>query len=68
MASIRGHSFANEAAFYVEEYAQRKRLAKLGYVSSPSELPAFKAEIFAIIDTEIDKIQALDMRSKNGRK
>jgi hypothetical protein len=33
-----------------------------------AELSALKAEIFGIIDVELDKCQAEDMRSKHGRK
>jgi hypothetical protein len=67
-ASYRGSSLQTEAAPFVAEYAQRKRLAKLGYSSNISELCALKAEIFGIIDVELDKCQADDMRSKHGRK
>jgi hypothetical protein len=67
-ASYKGSSLQNEAAIFVAEYAQRKRLAKLGYTSNISELDALKAEIFGIIDVELDKCQSDDMRSKHGRK
>lgn len=67
-ASFKGSSMTNEAACYIAEYSQRKRLAKLGYSTPMGELDAIKAEIFAIIDIELDKCQADDMRSKNGRK
>jgi hypothetical protein len=67
-ASYKGSSLVNEAASFIAEYSQRKRLAKLGYVSNISELSAIKAEIFGIIDVELDKCQNEDMRSKHGRK
>lgn len=67
-AAYRGANLQNEAAPWLAEYAQRKRLAKLGYVTNISELSAIKAEIFGIIDVELDKCQADDMRSKHGRK
>jgi hypothetical protein len=67
-AAFRGSSMTNEAAPFVAEFVQRKRLAKLGYTSSISELDALKAEIFGIIDVELEKCQAEDMRSKHGRK
>jgi hypothetical protein len=67
-ASYKGSSMVNEAASFIAEYSQRKRLAKLGYVSNISELSALKAEIFGIIDVELDKCQNEDMRSKHGRK
>lgn len=59
----------NEAAGFVAEYSQRKRLAKLGYFTPTSELCALKAEIFGIIDSEIDKFQSEEMKrgKKNGR-
>lgn len=67
-AAFRGSSMTNEAAPFVAEFVQRKRLAKLGYTSSISGLDALKAEIFGIIDVELEKCQAEDMRSKHGRK
>ena len=67
-ASYKGSSMVNEAASFIAEYSQRKRLAKLGYVTNISELCAIKAEIFGIIDVELDKCQNEDMRSKHGRK
>lgn len=67
-ASYRGSSLQNEAAPFIAEYIQRKRLAKLGFTSDISSVSALKAEIFGIIDVELDKCQAEDMRSKHGRK
>lgn len=67
-ASFKGQNLQNEAAPFIAEYSLRKRLAKLGYQTQMSELSAIKAEIFAIIDVELDKCQADDMRSKHGRK
>ncbi len=67
-ACYKGSSLVNEAASFIAEYSQRKRLAKLGYVTNISELSALKAEIFGIIDVELDKCQNEDMRSKHGRK
>lgn len=58
----------NEAAPFLAEYTQRKRLAKLGYTSSISELSAFKAEVYGIIDQEIDSCQQQEMKAKkHGR-
>ena len=56
----------NEAAHHIAEYAQRKRLAALGYTTNISELSALKAEIFGIIDCEIDSCQKSG--AKNGRR
>lgn len=67
-AAYRGSSMTNEAAPFVAEFLQRKRLKNLGYTTSISELDALKAEIFAIIDVELEKCQSEDMRSKHGRK
>jgi hypothetical protein len=67
-AAYKGMNLQNEAAPWIAEYAQRKRLAKLGYTTNVSELCALKAEIFGIIDVELDKCQSEDMRSRNGRK
>jgi hypothetical protein len=67
-ACFKGSSLSNEAAPFVAEYLQRKRLAKLGYTSNISGMDALKAEIFGIIDVEMDKCQAEEMRSKHGRK
>jgi hypothetical protein len=56
-SAFKGGSLVNEAAPFLAEYSQRKRLAKLGYTSNIGELCALKAEIFGIIDHEIDKLQ-----------
>lgn len=63
-----GSSFTNEAAPFIAEYAQRKRLAKLGFTSNISELDATKAEIFGIIDAELNRLELEDLRRKNGRR
>mgnify|MGYP005614566223 CR=1 FL=1 len=65
-ASYKGSSLVNEAAGYIAEYAQRKRLAKLGYTSPLGELTAFQADVYAIIDTELDDIQLKESK-KHGR-
>lgn len=68
-ASFKGSHMQNEAAPYLSEYAQRKRLAKLGYTTNLGELSAFKAEIFGIIDVQLDKCQAEQARGgKHGRR
>ena len=66
-ASYRGSTMQNEAAHHIAEYSQRKRLAALGYTTNISELTALKAEIFGIIDIEIDSCQNA-VRSKNGKR
>lgn len=64
---MKGGHLVNEAAPYLAEYTQRKRFAKLGYTTSISELSALKAEVFLLIDCEIEKIQSEDARKKNGK-
>lgn len=67
-AAFKGSHMQNEAAPFVFEYVERKRLTKLGYTSPLSELSALKAEIFVMIDIELDKCQSDEARSKNGRR
>jgi len=65
---LKGGAMINEAAGFIAEYAQRKRLAKLGFFTPTSELSALKAEIFGIIDAELDKIQLEKInRGSHGR-
>ena len=59
---------ADEAAPYVVEYLERKRLSKLGYTSPLGELCALKAEIFVMIDVELDKLQSENSGAKHGRR
>jgi len=49
------------------EYEQRLALAKLGFRSDTTELPAWKAEIFGIIASEVNKCERQAQRVK-GRK
>ena len=67
-AAYKGSQMQNEAAPYVVEYLERKRLSKLGYTSPLGELCALKAEIFVMIDIELDKCQSEDARSKRGKR
>jgi hypothetical protein len=67
-AAFKGQNLQNEAAGFVAEYAQRKRLAKLGYTSSVGELSALKSEIFTLIDVEIGKCEAEQARAKHGKR
>jgi hypothetical protein len=64
---MKGIHIETAGAGYVAEYFSRKRLAKLGYTSSLSELSALKAEIFVTIDSEIDSLQA-KAGAKHGRR
>ena len=55
----------NEAYSIVYEYIMAKRLMRLGYTQPIERLNVYKAECFAIIDSEIDR---LDMEaSKRGK-
>lgn len=60
----RGANPASEASPYISEFIQRQRLAKLGYVTNIAELDALKAEIFGIIDFEIEKAKIEQMKRK----
>jgi len=46
------------------EYISRQRLAKLGFVSNLSDLPAWKAEAFCLIGSEVDRLQNEDFKNK----
>jgi len=63
-----GAEIGNEYSFLVAEYSQRKRLAGLGYFSPLEELPAWKSEAFALIESEINKHQERELKKKRGRK
>lgn len=67
----KGLKSTNDAYPLVSEYSQRRRLAKLGYTSNISELSAWKASVFVMIDSEIDRLESEEMkkkRQKNGRR
>ena len=66
-AAYKGIKYTNETAPYLAEYNKRLRLAKLGYRFDGGNLSAEKAEIFCEISAEIEKLQADDMRSSNGK-
>lgn len=66
-AAYKGSHLQTEAACYVAEYNKRKRLADLGYTSPIGELSCFNAEIFCIIDAELDKCRSEDMRKSHGK-
>ena len=67
-SAFKGGPLRNEAAYLVDEYSKRKRLAKLGYTSPLGELSAFRADVYAIIDQEIDACQQREMKAKkHGR-
>jgi hypothetical protein len=57
------------AADMVALYAERKRLAKLGFTTDIGTLSSFTADCFLLIDTKIDELQAkeLEKQRKKGR-
>lgn len=54
----------NAAAPLLAEFNQRRRLAKMGYRFRPEALSVFKAECFVLIDSEIDRLEAEEMKRK----
>jgi hypothetical protein len=54
----------NETSWIVAEYNARMRLAKLGYTETIENLDCIKADMFLIIDQEIDKLE----KEKNKRR
>lgn len=66
-AALSGGHFVGPASYLVAEYAQRKRFAELGYTSPIRDLPAWKSEAFSIISTEIDKLQAQELKKSRGK-
>lgn len=69
-AAFNGRALHTEAAPYLAEYISRKRLASLGFTSPISELDCIKAEIFCMIDTEIQVLQSQETKGKkaNGKR
>lgn len=51
----------------MSEFITRQRLAKLGFTSSISDLSYWKAQMFCLIDTEIEKWQANEMKKNRGK-
>lgn len=67
-AAYRGSQVINDAAPLVHEYFRRKALAQLGYTSNLSELPAFKVDVYAIIESELNACQQKELKAvKRGR-
>jgi len=50
------------------EYLGRKSMAKLGYYEPLSELDCVTADCFALIESEIMKIKASEMKKMSARK
>lgn len=55
--------------FYVSEYHQRKRLAKLGLTQPLSELDDLTATVFCMIDMELNELERRELEKRGrGRK
>jgi len=65
-ASFNGNPFSNEVSYLVKEYADRERLAKLGYTSNLNDEDDFILQAFLVIDRQIDTLQK--EKTKKGRK
>jgi hypothetical protein len=44
----------------VDEYIDRKRMARLGFTSSLESLPAWKVDVFTAIDVRVEELQKRD--------
>jgi hypothetical protein len=60
----RGIRVETKAAGIVAEYNTRQRLAKLGFTSPLSELPAIKGEAFIIISNKISELEAKEQEKR----
>lgn len=63
--SFKGTKLTNSAASIVYEYTSKLSLRKLGYSFDANELDVFSAECFAIIASEINKLEAKEMKAKH---
>jgi len=52
----------NECAGIVEKYFQQKTLTSLGYSFDPSGLETFEADCFTIIESELIRLESLEMK------
>ena len=52
------------------EYIARKRLSKLGFSTDLKDLDTVKAEIFCLIDAELQQLENQELRKaqKNGKR
>jgi len=57
-----------EAAPFIAEYIARKRLKKIGFTTPLDQLDVYRAEIFCLIDAEIDQLHAQEVKKSRGRK
>lgn len=54
MKDLKGH---NEATPLLDEFNRRQRLAELGYTLPLGKLCAFKADVFVLISSEMDRVR-----------
>lgn len=62
----KGMSGNNSALPIVNDYFQRKMLAKLGFSFDSENLTTFEVQCFTIIDNEYNKLKAADLKPKKG--
>lgn len=56
--------YANNMAYWIDEYNKRRTLTKLGFIQSIDELDSLEAEIFGEISAEISRIEAEEAKAK----
>lgn len=64
---MRGSNITTSVWPYMDEFLVRKRMAKLGFVTSFDDLDDEKAQIFMQIAAEIDKQNDLEIK-KHGKR
>jgi hypothetical protein len=68
MFRARDSNYSNESAPYIAEFFARQRLAKLGFTSPLDELDSVTAEVFIVIDAEIEKIKGEEMKKASRKR
>lgn len=63
-AAYSGHSYRNETWPDVYDYMVRQSNAKLGIMSNINDLDADTVETFYVIDQELAKLRALEMKRR----
>lgn len=58
--------YRNEATPILIEYNTRMRLSKIGYQFDPRDLEPWKADAFAVIASEIQRLESDALKSKKG--
>ena len=62
MFKANDRSFSNESSPYIMEFFMRQRLSKLGFTTNFDDLDSVSAEIFLLIDSEIEKYKSEAMK------